>query len=276
MHKKNIFLFILVLIVVSCLLLIHDIQDNTKNSIFEISFLDVGQGDATLLTLEDGYQILIDTGKGPKVLRELGSVMNFSDKTIDTVILTHNDNDHTGGLKYLLKAFKIKNIIHSPRINRKLSYSIPSDVKEIIINNPSYLKHKDTELFFLWPTLGLEADDNSSSIIILVKNKTHSTLLLTGDANTKIEERLLQLFKDIPQIDILKAGHHGSKYSTGQKLLEAIKPQWLIISASENNPYGHPHNDVLKRVEKVSKVLMTSTKGSITFIASGDSFELKK
>lgn len=246
----------------------------------KVFFLDVGQGDSILVVAPNGRKILIDGGAGTSVLRELGRSMGFFDRRIDIVLATHPDQDHIGGLPFVLENYKVTNFIDSIGESDTASY------RELL----NLVRDKDIETFYglrgmvivldhkhgvylhvLYP----EPDDfkitetNDLSVVAkLIYGDT--SVMLTGDAPKQVENMLASIDGNYIRSSILKAGHHGSKTSTSGIFVREIDPYVAIISAGKNNRYGHPNVEVLNILEKENvKILETAREGTIEFRSNG-------
>ena len=181
-------------------------------------------------------------------------------KRIDYLILTHGDYDHLGDAINLIDNFKVKKIlINSNRIN-KLEEQIIKRFNNIEIAKQDYfVSIGDIELLQLNKNL---KDENDSSLVFLglIKNKK---ILLMGDASKKSEKEIMKDY-DIGKVDILKAGHHGSKTSSSEEFIKEIKPKLVLISAGKDNKFNHPNKETLDTLEKYKiKYLITFKEGSI-------------
>ncbi|MGM9873593.1 MAG: ComEC/Rec2 family competence protein [Bacilli bacterium] len=212
----------------------------------EVVFINVGQGDATLIRKKE-TTILIDTG-GLKYLDiAKDSLIPFFKKkqiyNIDALITTHDDFDHNGGVDSLIENFKIK----STYINYKFDELKINDISLYNLNRFDYL----------W------SEDNDSSLVI---NFTlmNTNFLVMGDAPIKIEKEIMKTFSSL-DIDILRVGHHGSKTSTSDEFIKFITPKEAIISVGSNY-YGHPHKEVLDILNKNNVIIRrTDIEGSISY-----------
>ena len=252
------------------------LSDNQGTEYLTVSFLDVGQGDAIFIQTPDGVEVLIDGGPNNSVLRELSKQMSFFDRTIDMVIGTHPDADHIGGLIDVLQRYRVKTIITTE--NQSDTSTASSYVQAIAHEGAGVIYARAGQelalgeavtlrvLFPVYETSKMES--NASSIILqLVYGETE--FLLTGDSPKRIEEYLVQEGVAL-ESDVLKAGHHGSRTSTSEMFLQAVDPQFAVISAEKDSRYGHPHIEVTDmlfnhRVETYE----TSQEGTITFQSDG-------
>lgn len=248
-----------------------------------VAFLDVGQGDAIFIEGPTGNQMLVDGGPNKKVLRELGAMMPFSDRTIDIVLATHPDQDHIGGLPEVLSRFKTDLFLESGNTSdtgayKALAHAVEESGAKTIIARRGMDIHLGggARALVLFPDRDMsEAESNSSSIVLLVTYGDIS-FLLTGDAPKSIEQYLVSLDGDALAAEVLKAGHHGSKTSTGELFLAAVAPAHVVISAGKNNRYGHPHEDVMALLKKSDiKILETRTAGTIIFRSDGETLVIR-
>lgn len=241
-------------------------DENTLN----VYFIDVGQADSILLE-NKGHYMLIDAGNnedGPKLV----NYFNEQDiKEFDYVVGTHAHEDHIGGMDDIIKNFKIDNFYMPDAITTTKTFEDVLDALEetnVIFQTPKVNQTynlQDTTI----TTLSVTADEknlNDTSIVLKVKHGTN-TFLFMGDASTKIEKNLLN--KDIKS-DVLKVGHHGSRYSTSLDFLKKVSPEYAVISVGENNTYKHPHEEILKRLEEQNiQIYRTDKQGTILAKSNG-------
>lgn len=241
-------------------------DENTLN----VYFIDVGQADSILLE-NKGHYMLIDAGNnedGPKLVKYFSE---FGIKEFDYVVGTHAHEDHIGGMDDIIKNFKIDNFYMPDVITTTKTFEDVLDALEetnVIFQTPKVnqtFNLQDTTI----TTLSVTADEknlNDTSIVLKVKHGTN-TFLFMGDASTKIEKNLLN--KDIKS-DVLKIGHHGSRYSTSLEFLKKVSPEYAVISVGENNTYKHPHEEILKRLEEQNiQIYRTDKQGTILAKSNG-------
>jgi len=248
-----------------------------------IVFLNVGQGDATLIQTKE-KNILLDGGPDKSLIFKMDEFFPFYQRKIDLIIVSHFDSDHFIGLVEILERYRIKKIITNGlddntsvgekwraliETNRIEVQEISQSIKMDLNNNFS--------LDFIWPQPGnfkkLKSDDNSSSLVIKL-NYGQKNFLFMGDAPKQVEQELITKEIDLKS-DILKIGHHGSKYSTGLDFLKLVSPEYGIISCGKNN-FGHPSLRVLKNLKTAQvKILRTDEKGDIIFLTDGENLILK-
>lgn len=257
----------------------------------KITFFDVGQGDAIWVETSKHKQILIDGGPDEKILEKLEQVMLPSDKTIDLVLLSHPASDHVTGLLSVLKEYMVKQVVWTgvqkdTRVYRQWLDVLEQEKQEgaqvSLISGSSRISLQETPcpqyLDILFPLEDLSKttvkDDNDTSIVARGVLCNH-TVLLTGDITAKGEKVILSRYARSRaagetgsnlQSDILKIAHHGSKTSSTPAFLEAVDPTYAVIQSGKDNQYGHPHEEVLERLERYGiQVMRTDEIGDITF-----------
>lgn len=249
--------------------------ENLRGKLFHpktltVFVFDIGQGDAIFI---DGpeKQVLIDGGPDAAVLEKLQSVMLPWDHSLDLIINTHPHADHLMGLVPVLQNYKVDLVADSGQ-----GYSTP-EFREYQHLAPEalHLKNGDTydlgngaRLDVFWPAVPygdvvLEDPNDGSVVALLTYGET--TILLTGDAGIGEEAGW-----SLPHADVLKVGHHGSRTSSSEKLLQMTTPDYGIISVAADNSYGLPDEDVLARLEKFEvTVYRTDRDGDIRVMSSG-------
>lgn len=281
MINKNKFFIIFCLIFLITLLLVSELKRDLG---LQVSFLDVGQGDSIYIKAFGKTDMLIDGGRnGDVLLQNLSATMDAFDNQIDVLIITHPDEDHSGGLVSVVRDYKIGAIFISGNISDNKNYNqilkiaesekIPTFKAEVGTN--IYLD-KDKEIVFeiLSPKGEVLFEESNSTSILGRLVYGESEFMLTGDAGVDIEEIVLKEGGDIDS-DVLKLGHHGSKTSSSINFLKAVDPEVVIISAGENNSYGHPHKEVMDRVNSLDiRSLATYDLGIITFLSDGEKIYL--
>lgn len=237
----------------------------------EVHFIDVGQGDATLVICGD-HAMLIDAGDDSKGTAIQNYLQKHKITKLDYLILTHPDADHIGGAPVIITKFDISKVFVSnyEKDNKTYQKMIQAlDNKRLKTLTPK-VNSKYTlgtaTITILAP--GKEYDNpNDASIALLLKNGSVS-FLFTGDAGENAEADILETIISL-SADVYKAGHHGSKYSTSKELIKSVNPTYAVISCGEGNSYGHPHAETLNTLRANGvKVYRTDEEGTI--IASTD------
>lgn len=251
-----------------------------------VYFLDVGQGDAILIRTPRGRQVLIDGGPDRTVLRRLGEVMPFYDRTIDLIIATHPDADHLAGLVEVLKKYKVDYILETGmqcettlcaewtrvKSQEKAVTSYGNLGEEMIIEDG--LKFLILNPFFELYDQKVSARNNGALVLKFLYGR--QSVLLTADIEALIENKMLVSGVDL-QANFLKIAHHGSKTSSQEVFLQAVSPQIAFIQVGENNRYGHPTLEVLNRLEKFHiPYYRTDIDGTIELVLDGREYKIKK
>ncbi|MEM8857135.1 MAG: DNA internalization-related competence protein ComEC/Rec2 [Chloroflexota bacterium] len=251
------------------------------DGLLHIYYFDVGQGDATFIQTPSGRQILIDGGYFPtQINRHLGEAMPFGDRQIDMLVATHPDADHVTGLPTLFERYRFNQLLVTyPTAEDDGPYAalleqaelsgteilVPKIGQSIIIEDGVAL-----EVIHPGPELSEESRNDNSLSFRLVYGNTRA--LFTGDAEEAAEREMLSHQANNLNAQIYKAGHHGAKNASTLEFLEAVKPQLVIVSAGADNRFGHPHPEVLERVNQFGAiVLRTDTHGTIEVISDGES-----
>lgn len=254
-----------------------------SRGVLTVAFLDVGQGDAIYIEAPNGNQVLIDGGPGRQVLRELGQVMPFYDRSLDVVLVTHPDQDHVGGLPAVLERMDVGNIVTTENTSKTGAYGA---FEEAIQNeHASRILARAGERIILDDGVVLEIlfpdrnaygwETNTSSIVARLTYGERS-FLFTGDSPIAIERQLIHMYGGGMHTSVLKLGHHGSRTSSSREYLSAVDPEYAIISASLNNKYGHPHKEVTALLQELKiPEIRTAKSGTIIFKTDGTELRLK-
>jgi competence protein ComEC len=243
----------------------------------KVSFLNIGQGDSILIETPDGYQALVDGGPDMSVLRELGQELSFFDRSIDMIVASHPDADHIAGLSDVLARYAVGTVIETTNgketpVTQALAAAVENEHAKVVYAEPGQVIRlgASTTLHIFSPA-GDETNWESNMASIVLKVEYGSTsVMLTGDAPIEIENYLVQTYPGLLKSTVLKLGHHGSKTSSSDEWLDAVRPEYAVVSAGLNNKYGHPHASVMQAVAARNiKVDETSKEGTITFYSDG-------
>lgn len=260
--SKNKKAYIILLIYILALKYINVLDNN-----YYVYFLDVGQGDMTLIK-KGSTCIVIDTG--PK---NYNSNYNITDNhikfmhsiginNIDLLVISHGDNDHIGNATYLLNNFKVKKIMINEGEINSLESKLPKD---------KIIKKYNNKINFYKINHKLFDNENSNSIVNYL-NAYNIKFLFMGDASIETELDIISKYN--LKADVIKIGHHGSKTSSDKKFINTINPKYSIISVGENNRYNHPNKEVLDNINK-TKILRTDIDGTIEFIIKKNKLNIK-
>ncbi len=252
------------------LILIITIHTNIKNisPITRITLLDVGQGDSTLLELNN-KNILIDTGgiinsKTSLVLNKtIPYLKSLGIKKIDYTILTHGDFDHMGEAINLVNNFKVEKVVFNCGPYNDLEKELIKVLDKKKIKYYSCIKELNIDknkLYFL-QTKKYDNENDNSNVIYTELNGYK--FMFMGDASIITEKEIMNKY-NLPDIDVLKVGHHGSKTSSSKEFINEINPKYGVISVGKNNRYGHPNKEALDNL-KDSKIYRTDQDGSVMF-----------
>ena len=248
----------------------------------EITVVDIGQGDSIFLRDVRGRTIVIDTGGrveiGKKEAWQERVKKSNAETTLipylksrgvdrlDKLVLTHTDTDHMGDMLELAKHFSIREIYVSKGSMTQADFVDKlkkMKAKVHVVEVGDRLPIFDSALEVLYPLT--QGDGGNDDSIVLYGEFYRTKFLFTGDLEAPGEGQMVTAYPDL-RVDVLKAGHHGSKGSSSPEFLEHIKPKLALISAGKNNRYQHPHQETLERFEKIqTKILRTDEQGAIRF-----------
>lgn len=241
-----------------------------------IFFIDVGQGDSTLIITPDKKTVLIDGGGsdsfdvGEKVL--LPYLLDRRILKIDYVLISHFDTDHCGGILTIMEKVKVKNIIiseqaeHSENYERFKKLMIHKKIRLIEVKKGDKIKiGRYSEFKILFPTSRLLSENplNNNSIVTQF-NYNNFKMLFTGDIEKLAEQQILKTEKAEIRADILKVAHHGSKTSSIPEFIKAVRPKIALIGVGKNNTFGHPNQQTIKNLENIKcRIYRTDLQGEI-------------
>ncbi len=237
----------------------------------KIYFIDVGQGDSTLVVTPSLKTVLIDGGEEKNIL--VNYLLDRRIKTIDYILISHFDSDHSNGLIDVIQKLDVKNIL----ISKQAYYS--EEYKNIvqIINkrkiNTKFVQQgdilkidKNVEIKIMYPPEELEYEDLNNNSVVAKLKYINFSILFTGDIE-KSEEKILEKYEDTNELNstVLKISHHGSKTSSSEEFLKKISPQIALIGVGKNNKFGHPNVEVIERLKHINcKIYRTDKMGEIT------------
>lgn len=269
------------------------IYKNHFNKELRITFIDVGQGDSALIELPYGKTILLDAGGGGYHSYDIGEavvaryIWNLKRNKINYVIASHPQIDHIGGLGFIIKNMDVKEVYQSdcePQTNtykdfilavqkaKPKLYKIVDNVKTFELNGVKVelipVPHSTCDPHS-------EKDINNYAIITKITYKNVS-VIFTGDIEKKAEKILFDTYNTNLKADILKVAHHGSRSSSSEAFLEAVKPRIAVISVGESNPFHMPSKTVLKRLfERGISTYRTDRHGAIKITTDGKDIKIK-
>jgi competence protein ComEC len=251
-----------------------------RSSHHTLSFvmLDIGQGDALLITSPTGNQIIVDGGPGKNLLSRLPHHMSPFDRDIDMIIVTNPDKDHFEGFIPLLSSYKVGVFADSgvSASTNPLWNELTSTVDATHTNRLTLTAGDRIDIGggayidILFPDREVsDVSHNDGSLVAkLIYGKT--SVLLTGDSTQSIEHYLIEKYDTGLHSSLLKVAHHGSRTSTSQEFVKLVQPEVALISAGRGNMYGHPHKETLDTLAKENiPVIGTFSAGDIVFESDG-------
>ena len=253
----------------------------SKRDNLEINFIDVGQGDSTLIRVSNKTILIDGGGSSYGETFDVGEqtlfpyLLDRGINTIDYVIVSHFDSDHCQGLNFIMENMKVKNAIisslgqESNEYDTFLSLAKKQNTNLIYVKKGDIIKIGDCTIKILFPDNEPITDNEKNNNAIVFKFLWKNiSILFTGDIEEKAENKILSLYSDnLEELKstILKVAHHGSKTSTTKAFLEAVKPQIALIGVGEDNNFGHPNSGVIERLESIGcEIYRTDKYGEIS------------
>ncbi len=244
-------------------------------------FLDIGQGDSILVETPSGRQALIDGGPdGDALSQALAEVIPGGDRSLDVMVMTHLDSDHSLGLLETLDRFDVGAVISGPQptgsaMEAQWSQRLERHGITPVELSAGYVVRLDdgVELQALNPGLVRPFGDSNNDSLVLRLTYGEVSILLAADIEQEAENRLADSGASLGST-ILKVAHHGSSTSTTQRFLDAVSPAIAVVSAGQGNPYGHPAPVVMERLEAAlgaENVYRTDMRGNVEVISDGRS-----
>lgn len=260
------------------LLLLGAVRLALPDGRLHVVFLDVGQGDAILITTPHGRQILVDGGPSPAQLgRQLGRRLPFWDKTLDLVVSTHPDSDHLTGLLEVIDRYQVdviltSNVAENSPLSKEWERRLEANGRLAVMAEAGMVLPLDDQVQAValnpGPACISSADPNAHSVVLKLTFGQIS-FLLPGDIEADVEDRLVAGGSDLPAT-VLKSAHHGSKTSSSADFLAAVDPQLVLISVGVDNSFGHPSPEVLQRYADLGvPVFRTDERGAIEVTTDG-------
>ena len=251
-----------------------------------VTFLDVGQGDAILIQSPSGRTVLVDGGPdGQDTCGLIDQHLPFWDRGIDVVVATHPHADHMGGLLTVVDRYRVGLVLQplpeqtsliftewDRRLaERSIDVTKACDGQEIRFNDGTWIEILNPAAD---PISNTQDDDDNNGVVVRISYGDIS-FLLTADIGGEAERRLVLLNGPDMHSSVLKIAHHGSATSSTGRFLAAVQPRMAVVSVGEGNPYGHPDEDVLSRLETLGvPVLATQDSGTIEFVTDGHQLEV--
>ncbi len=248
------------------------------DGLLHLSYLDVGQGDAILIRTPAMEYILIDGGPDGRVLQEISTVMPFYERTIDLLVLSHPHADHVDGLVEVLERYDVGSVLLTgvsyryPGYERFLDLVTEKKVKIFFVNGEYDYRFGSLVFDIVYPLESLQGahfeNINNSSIAMRVLFGSHS-FFFSGDLELEGEAKIIKNGIDV-RADVLKAGHHGSRTSNSEEILDLMRPSWAIVSCGVDNSFQHPHSETVRNLQKREVPLYrTDIDGRVDVVTDG-------
>lgn len=295
------------LVALMALIILHPLSATRPHGRLRVDFLDVGQGDAALVTMPDGTTMLIDGGGRPNFAvsrrekdgeggetferdtRSIGEMVvseylwSRGLDRVDYIVATHADADHIDGLNDVMRNFRVRAAfvarapVFDPEYRRFSATAYERSVPVYLIGRGDTLQLGGVEVDVLWPgrTANPSAPSRNDDSVVLRLRLGQRAFLLTGDIEKSAEAALVTNQDDL-RSDVLKVAHHGSKTSSIESFVNATSPQYAVISVGLDSIFGHPHQEVLERLRaKGAQILITGRRGTITISTDGNDMRVE-
>jgi competence protein ComEC len=264
-------------------------------SVLSFTFLDVGEGDSIAIRFPDNRQWLLDAGGLRQAFSQKDEARTFDVgeavvsrylwhewiTKLDRLILSHTDSDHAGGIPAIMKNFRVAEFNYTSfGADRTMLEPVLGIAHENRI--PVKLRRAGMEetlgpvtVRAIHPAGDLKEGSANENSLVLQFTYKHFTALLTGDLDKSGERAVLTRPVRLHS-ELLKVGHHGSRFGTSNAFLDRVQPRWAVVSAGRNNPFGHPSPEVLSRLRQHgARLFMTLKDGAITFETDGDRYAIR-
>lgn len=279
--------------------LFHPLSAGHTTGRLRVDFLDVGQGDAALITMPDGATLLVDGGGRPNFIsngdssgrdvRSIGEMVVAEYlwwrglESVDYVLATHADADHIDGLNDVVRNFKVRGALVGRRPENdgefsKFASSLQTTSTTLeVVQAGDVLDFGGAKVKVLWPNAvaANSRSANNDSVVLRLEYGAMS-ILLTGDIEREAESQILSNGNNL-KVEVIKVPHHGSRTSSTEAFVAAVRPRLAIISVGQQSMFGHPHREVVERWQKVgAEVLTTGDSGTITVETDGTTLSVRK
>lgn len=285
--KRKIQLWLGFLVVAAAVILVATFSRPQASGDLKVYFLNVGQGDSEYIKTPSGQDILIDGGPGSSVLDELGRVMDFGDREINLVILTHPHADHLTGLVEILDRFKVDEIWETGVEYPSATYNSWYEKIDALEIADKFVQAGDTKefgeakilvLYPLSPLLNQKIDNlNNASIVNRLDFKKFS-VLFTGDAEQEVAYKLAKEPEASQNLHttVLKVNHHGSASGITEDFLRVVSPAVGVIEVGRDNKFGHPAPSTINLLKKYAvRIMRTDQNGTIEISSDGDGYSVQ-
>ena len=290
---RSVLVVALIQLTLIVIVIVHPFSTARAGNSLRVDFLDVGQGDAALITMPDGRTLLVDGGGRPLFRSEANGTVERETRSIgesvvseylwwrgldrvDYVLATHADADHIDGLNDVVRNFAVNTALvgrtpaNDPEF-AKFSQSLTNTHLQTL-QAGDVIRFGEVEIHVLWPQAAGSHSTNDDSVVLKVKFRNRS-ILLTGDIEKKAETALVATEL---RADVVKVPHHGSKTSSTAAFVSATNPRFAIISVGRDSMFGHPHAEVVERWKRAgAEALTTGQCGTITVKTDGTDLSVR-
>lgn len=281
-NKYSMIVVLIAVVFIAISTLISDYQSyksvkaliDMTDGLFTVHYIDVGQGDATLIKSPKGEYMLIDSGTGDSINYLLKYLSDCDVSSLEYFIITHPHEDHYGGANDIIESIPIENFVILGEFADTYPYN--NFCKMLDNNTKIHFAKRDDKFTFddcayfsiISPEWADFEDYNESSLAFNIKFGATS-FLFTGDAESSSEREMLFRGYDV-SANVYKAAHHGSSTSNTKAFVEAVNPEYAVFSCAKDNSYGHPHKEVKELFESLGiKMFSTADIGDIVFVSDG-------
>lgn len=257
-----------------------------RRGMLTVSFLNVGQGDAIFIDAPSGRQVLIDGGPDSSVLRQLGTVMPWYDRSIDVVIPTHPDKDHIAGLIDVLQRYRVDAVVQSSvegstdewnTLEREIDAKKAAGMRVITAQRGQVLDlGEGARLEILSPDRAVPGVDTNTGCVVAHLVYGATSFMLPCDLPQAQEKYLAYLDGVALKSDVLKAGHHGSRTASSPLFVGLVDPGYAVFSRGCDNQYGFPHPETVATMAGFGiPTEDTCKQGTVTFTSDGTTVALQ-
>lgn len=254
-----------------------DVEITEFSDEMKVHFIDVDQGDSTFIELPNGEAMLIDAGETDQADKVVTYIYTQGYDTIDYVVATHAHSDHIGGLPVVLDSFNIENFYMTSAVATTSIYEdmlnavdeSGAAVHDVMAGDVIY--NEANLLIEVVAPKEIDYNEQNNNSVVIKLTYGDDKFLFTGDAEKSEEDGIWTNIK----CDVLKVGHHGSNGSSSSNFLKKVEPSYAVISCGLHNSYGHPTDDVLKRLDDRNiDVYRTDLQGTIVFTSDGSNISV--
>jgi competence protein ComEC len=242
-----------------------------------VHFIDVGEGDSILLDIGDNEVLIDGGGKSPGVVRYID---DYVDGRLEVMVATHPHADHIGGLISVLRAFEVDEIWLNGDTSTSETYSefmsaVNSEGAQVFTARRGDTIHAGNLTFNVLHPANLNGSTNDDSIVLSL-SYGQIDFLFTGDVEQEAEASMLvQSVVPVPDVEVLKVGHHGSRTASSMQFLQVIKPECAIYMAGQDNSYGHPHEEAIANLCEVgAQIYGTDIHGTVVVTTDGATYDV--